>query len=100
LMEYRVTLNRGRLPQQTREHIAILDRLECGDTDGAAEFLEMHIRQAWRVKSDATGSGVNAPLEENSQKVRTSAPTAGQILPNEATGTNQSMGHEAEVGAE
>jgi hypothetical protein len=100
LMEYRVTLNRSRLPQQSREHIEILDRLESGDVEGAAEFLEMHIRQAWRVKSGATSSGANAPPEENSQKVRTSAPATGQSSPNEAAGASQSMGHEAEAGAE
>ena len=100
LMEYRVTLNRSRLPQQSREHIEILDRLESGDIEGAAEFLEMHIRQAWRVKSGATSSGANAPPEENSQKVRTSAAATGQSSPNEAVKASQSMGHEAEVVAE
>jgi DNA-binding GntR family transcriptional regulator len=100
LMEYRVTLNRSRLPQQTREHIAILERLESGDIEGAAEFLEMHIRQAWQVKSSATGSGANAPLEENSRKVRTSKPAIGQSSPNGAVKASQSMGHGAEMGAE
>jgi DNA-binding GntR family transcriptional regulator len=51
LMEYRVTLDRSRLPQQCREHLKILDLLEAGDFPTASTQLRKHIDGARTVKS-------------------------------------------------
>jgi DNA-binding GntR family transcriptional regulator len=51
LIEYRVTLDRSRLPQQCREHLKILDLLESGDFTAAAAQLRKHIDGARAVKS-------------------------------------------------
>jgi DNA-binding GntR family transcriptional regulator len=51
LMEYRVTLDRSRLPQQCREHLKILDLLEAGDFATASTQLRKHIDGARAVKS-------------------------------------------------
>jgi DNA-binding GntR family transcriptional regulator len=51
LMEYRVTLDRSRLPQQCREHLRILDLLEAGDFATASAQLRKHIDGARTVKS-------------------------------------------------
>lgn len=46
LIEYRITTDRSRLPQQCREHLKILDLIEAGDMPLAADFLFRHIRDA------------------------------------------------------
>ncbi len=46
LIEYRITTDRSRLPQQCREHLQILDLIEAGDMTAAADFLFRHIRDA------------------------------------------------------
>ncbi len=53
LIEYRITVDRGRLGQQCREHIQILDLLDTGDLPGAAIFLREHIDGARRIKTPA-----------------------------------------------
>jgi DNA-binding GntR family transcriptional regulator len=50
LIEYRVTLDRSRLPQQCREHLKILDLLETGDFATASRELRKHIDGARGVK--------------------------------------------------
>ena len=51
LIEYRVTLDRSRLPQQCREHLKILDLLEAGDFATASAQLRKHIDGARALKS-------------------------------------------------
>jgi DNA-binding GntR family transcriptional regulator len=53
LLEYRVTIDRSRLPLQSREHLLILDLIESGDRLKAAEFLKAHILGASAIKSPA-----------------------------------------------
>lgn len=54
LAEYRKTLNRDRLVGQSLEHIRILDLLEEGNFEKAAEFLKFHLEFALKLKSDDT----------------------------------------------
>ncbi len=51
LIEYRITTDRTRLPQQCREHLALLDMIEGGDMTAAADFLYRHIREAGLAKA-------------------------------------------------
>lgn len=53
LMEYRVGGGRGRLKDQCEEHIALLDMLEAGKHQQAADFLRVHIDRAWQSKDRA-----------------------------------------------
>lgn len=53
LMEYRVGGGRGRLKDQCEEHIALLDLLEAGKRQEAANFLRAHIDRAWQSKDRA-----------------------------------------------
>lgn len=53
LMEYRITNDRSRLPQQCREHLQILDLIEAQDMQAAATFLYRHIREAGTIKGKA-----------------------------------------------
>lgn len=53
LIEFRVTADRGRLDQQCREHLALLDLIESGELLLAADFMRRHIRQALEQKIDA-----------------------------------------------
>jgi DNA-binding GntR family transcriptional regulator len=51
LMEYRLAVDRSRLTRQCQEHLEILDRLESGSREGAAQFLRKHIEGARRIKT-------------------------------------------------
>ncbi|MDF3606697.1 GntR family transcriptional regulator [Paracoccus sp. DMF-8] len=51
LMEYRITNDRSRLPQQCREHLEILDLIEARDMQAAATFLYRHVREAGNLKA-------------------------------------------------
>lgn len=51
LMEYSITHDRTRMPQQCREHLQILDLIEDRDMQAAATFLYRHIREAGNIKS-------------------------------------------------
>lgn len=51
LIEYRVTIDRTRLPRQTNEHLHILDLIEGGRRNEAAAFLFTHILGAGRIKT-------------------------------------------------
>ncbi len=51
LIEYRITIDRTRLPRQTNEHLHILDLIEDGRRNEAAAFLYTHILGAGRIKS-------------------------------------------------
>lgn len=55
LIEYRLTTDRTRLPQQSREHLRILDLIEAGDMPAAADFLFRHVREAGRMKAARLG---------------------------------------------
>lgn len=50
LIEFRVTADRGRLEQQCREHLALLDLIERGDMALAADFLRGHVGHALALK--------------------------------------------------
>ncbi|MDH2352220.1 GntR family transcriptional regulator [Bradyrhizobium sp. SSUT112] len=50
LVEYHITVDRSRLPQQCREHLNILDLLENGLRQEAADFLRVHISGAGLIK--------------------------------------------------
>lgn len=50
LVEYRITVDRSRLPQQCREHLNILELLEKGLRQEAADFLRVHISGAALIK--------------------------------------------------
>jgi len=50
LVEYRITVDRGRLPVQCREHINILTLLETGLRQEASDFLRVHITGAGLIK--------------------------------------------------
>lgn len=51
LIEYRITIDRTRLPRQTDEHLLILDLIEDGRRNEAAAFLYTHILGAGRIKT-------------------------------------------------
>lgn len=51
LIEYRVTLDRSRLPRQAHEHLTILDLLDQGQQEAAAVFLRQHVLGASAIKS-------------------------------------------------
>ncbi|HEV7318703.1 MAG TPA: GntR family transcriptional regulator [Ensifer sp.] len=51
LIEYRITIDRSRLPRQSAEHLHILDLLEAGRRTEAAAFLYTHIMGASRIKA-------------------------------------------------
>jgi DNA-binding GntR family transcriptional regulator len=51
LVEYRITVDRSRLPTQCTEHLRILDLIEAGDMRQASDFLRLHILGASAVKS-------------------------------------------------
>ncbi|MBR0825559.1 GntR family transcriptional regulator [Bradyrhizobium manausense] len=50
LVEYRITVDRSRLPVQCREHINILTLLEKGLRQEASDFLRVHIEGAGLIK--------------------------------------------------
>lgn len=54
LAEYRKTLDRTRLVGQSLEHLRILDLLESGDFQKAADFMRFHLDFALKVKTDDT----------------------------------------------
>lgn len=56
LVEFRITVDRSRLPLQTREHLQLLDLVEAGKREKAAEFLRQHILGASAIKTPHLGS--------------------------------------------
>jgi DNA-binding GntR family transcriptional regulator len=50
LIEYRAIVDRGRVGQQCRDHLALLDMIERGDNEAAARFAHDHIAGAWLAK--------------------------------------------------
>ena len=51
LLEYRISVDRSRLPVQSREHLRILDLIEARDMTRASDFLRNHIHGASAIKS-------------------------------------------------
>ncbi len=51
LIEYRGNTDRGRLVQQCKEHLQLLDMIESGDRIGAAGFLRQHLDTARKIKT-------------------------------------------------
>jgi DNA-binding GntR family transcriptional regulator len=51
LIEYHITIDRSRLPNQASEHLHILDLIEDGRRDEAADFIFAHIIGAGRIKA-------------------------------------------------
>lgn len=63
LIEYRITIDRSRLPVQSREHLALLDLLASGHREAAAVFLRQHVLGACALKSPQVGGlGGDLPL--------------------------------------
>lgn len=54
LAEYRKTLNRSRLVGQSLEHMRILDLLQAGENQKAADFMRFHLEYALKLKSDGS----------------------------------------------
>jgi DNA-binding GntR family transcriptional regulator len=50
LIEYRVHKERGRLVQECRDHVHLLDLLEAGRRDDAVAFLRVHLDRARETK--------------------------------------------------
>jgi DNA-binding GntR family transcriptional regulator len=57
LIEYRSSVDRGRLERQCREHLALLDLFAAGHIGAAREYLRAHIGHAWEVKARISPSG-------------------------------------------
>ncbi|MBS7544155.1 GntR family transcriptional regulator [Ancylobacter oerskovii] len=55
LLEYRISLDRTRLPQQCREHLTLLTLIEKDLRHEAADFLRVHIEGASAIKSPHIG---------------------------------------------
>lgn len=55
LIEYRITIDRTRLPLQCREHLRLLTLLEAGLRQEAAAFLRVHIEGASAIKTPRVG---------------------------------------------
>jgi len=55
LVEYKVTIDRSRLPIQCDEHLRILALLEGGDRQTASDFMRVHILGASAIKSPQLG---------------------------------------------
>lgn len=51
LLEYRGTVDKSYQTLQAREHLLILDIIESGERERAAEYLRAHIMGAWAIKS-------------------------------------------------
>lgn len=50
LIEYRAIVDRSRVGQQCRDHLALLDMIEHQDNESAARFAHDHIAGAWLAK--------------------------------------------------
>lgn len=59
LIEYRAIVDRSRVGQQCRDHLALLDMIERGDNEGAARFAHDHIAGAWLAKKSLPPTGEN-----------------------------------------
>lgn len=59
LMEYRLTVNRSRMIQQCKEHLALLDIIESGNVKDASAFLERHLEGA-RAKKLGMARGTDS----------------------------------------
>lgn len=53
LMEYRLQVDHARIVEQAQEHLALLDLLEAGDTEGAAAFMLEHLDAVRRRKTES-----------------------------------------------
>lgn len=51
LVEYVLAADRDRLPTQSAEHLAILDRIEANDRVAAAALMSRHLDAGWKSKS-------------------------------------------------
>lgn len=57
LVEYESLLDRGRLAASCAEHMQILDAIEAGDRERAAEAMREHLRLAYHFAPDYADSG-------------------------------------------
>ena len=55
LAEYKITVDRSRLPTQSRQHLKILALIEAGKRQEASDFLRAHILGASVIKSPLVG---------------------------------------------
>ncbi len=57
LLEYRTQQHRGRLVQECRDHLMLLDLIEAGDLERAAASLHAHLDRARVAKGRIIGNG-------------------------------------------
>lgn len=55
LAEYKIAIDRSRLPRQSSEHLKILDLIEAGRRQDASEVLRAHILGASAIKTPQVG---------------------------------------------
>jgi DNA-binding GntR family transcriptional regulator len=65
LAEYRVRVDRTKIPDYCREHLAILDHLENGDRGGAADLLRQHLSIVREDRTKAEGSARSPKIRDN-----------------------------------
>ncbi len=64
LIEYRITANRGRMIQQCKEHLHLLDLIEAGRLKNASVFLLKHLEEA-RSQKLILAIGLEGPHSDN-----------------------------------
>lgn len=69
LLDYRSTVNRDRLIQQCSEHLEIIDLLEQGDIQTAANFLRNHIKGALESKLNLIANSPQLAVETLDQVI-------------------------------
>jgi DNA-binding GntR family transcriptional regulator len=56
LMEYRLQVDHARITEQAREHLKLLDLLQDGDTEAAANYMYRHLDAVRRRKTEVASS--------------------------------------------
>jgi DNA-binding GntR family transcriptional regulator len=77
LVGYVIALDRSRMADQSREHLAILDRIEAEDRVGAAELLVRHL--------DAGRASKARLLEDTRLRIKALVPSLSSVTPTAAT---------------
>ena len=77
LVEYRITVDRTRLPIQCREHINILTLLEKGLRQEASDFLRTHIEGAGLIKTGYASTAATTPANFTADRILTFKDSSG-----------------------
>jgi DNA-binding GntR family transcriptional regulator len=72
LIEYKAMKDTGRFIAQAREHLHLLDLIECGDRKAAAALMRSHLQQVSEVKLRTLGG----PAAHERQRTSRPAPVA------------------------